>query len=82
MDVFAPQCDHGFSGHCPASFGGQSDPITVSTEFKRYGWKVTGSTKKQSCRGMAADENVVVSGRKKAWWVYFRAMREIVGDVA
>ena len=23
-------------------FGGHSDPVTLSTEFKKYGWQVTG----------------------------------------
>jgi len=26
-------------------FGGHSDPVTQSTEFKKYGWQVTGSPK-------------------------------------
>ena len=42
-------------------FGGHSDPVTLSTEFKKYGWQVTGSPK-SSRGGLAADEVFAVAG--------------------
>ena len=32
-------------------FGGYSDPVTLSTEFKKYGWQVTGSPKSSHAVG-------------------------------
>ena len=32
-------------------FGGHSDPVTLSTEFKKYGWQVTGSPKSSRAVG-------------------------------
>ena len=32
-------------------FGGYSDPVTLSTEFKKYGWQVTGSPKSSRAVG-------------------------------
>ena len=32
-------------------FGGASDPVTLSTEFKKYGWQVTGSPKSSRAVG-------------------------------
>ena len=32
-------------------FGGHSDPVTLSTEFKKYGWQITGSPKSSRAVG-------------------------------
>jgi hypothetical protein len=32
-------------------FGGHSDPVTLSSEFKKYGWQVTGSPKSSRAVG-------------------------------
>ena len=32
-------------------FGGHSDPVTLSTAFKKYGWQVTGSPKSSRAVG-------------------------------
>ena len=45
------QGNYGFCSYRSVWFGGASDPVTLSTEFKKYGWEVTGSPKSSRAVG-------------------------------
>ena len=48
------------------AFGGHSDPMTVSTEFKTYSWKVTGSPKSNRAGGWQLMKTLLYQAGKKS----------------